>query len=149
LHKASAVAPHIQISQARERLGLSQDEVADRSGISAPEIWDIEGDDDELTCCHSPREVQQLCRVLGLRPAELFGVDIIESAVSADELVQRVHAECRSRGQSLEQFEETVGWRLSKCMEPPERLLEEMSIDGLQWLCRELHIDWRRVLLSL
>jgi hypothetical protein len=34
-------------------------------------------------------------------------------------------------------------------MEPPERLFEEMSIDGLQWLCRELGIDWHRVILSL
>ena len=30
-----------------------------------------------------------------------------------------------------------------------ESLLEDMTVDGLQWLCRELRIDWRRVLLSL
>ena len=51
-------------------------------------------------------------------------------------------------GVTLEQFEDAVGWRLSACIEPPERLLEDMTVDGLQWLCRELHIDWRRVFLS-
>ena len=25
----------------------------------------------------------------------------------------------------------------------------EAILDGLQWLCRELHIDWRRVILGL
>ena len=30
-----------------------------------------------------------------------------------------------------------------------KRLLEDMSLDGLQWLCRELGIHWHRVILSL
>lgn len=102
-----------------------------------------------LTSCHSPRDVQQLCRVVGLRPVGLFGDDITGSGVSAGELAERIHAECRSRGVTLEQFEDSVGWRLSACIEPPERLLEDMTVDGLQWLCRELHLDWRRVFLCL
>jgi hypothetical protein len=87
--------------------------------------------------------------VLGIRPIELFADDITEPRVSADELVRQIHAECRSRGVTLEQFEDAVGWRLSACIEPPERLREDMTVDGLQWLCRELRVDWRRVLLSL
>ena len=46
----------------------------------------------------------------------------------------------------VEQFEDAVGWRLSACMDPPEKVVEDLSIDGLQWLCRELRIDWRRAL---
>jgi len=145
----NSVAVHIRFRQAREQLGLSVDEVAARSGLSAPEVWDIEACEDELACCYSPSEVQGLCRVLGIRPVELFGGEVDQPAVSADELVQCIHTECRSRGITLEQFEDAVGWYLSKCMQPSERLLEGLSIDGLQWLCRELHIDWRRVLLSL
>jgi hypothetical protein len=38
---------------------------------------------------------------------------------------------------------------LTACIEPPDRLLEDMTIDGLQWLCRELGIHWHRVILSL
>lgn len=30
-----------------------------------------------------------------------------------------------------------------------KHLLEEITIQGLKWLCDELRIDWRRVLLSL
>jgi hypothetical protein len=111
--------------------------------------WHIETDDAEFTCCYSPSEAQAFCRVLGARPAELFGISGSESPISAAELVQLIHDEYRSRGISLEQFEDVVGWRLSACIEPPELLFTEMSIDGLQWLCRELRIDWHRVILSL
>jgi hypothetical protein len=63
-------------------------------------------------------------------------------------LVSRIHEECRLRGITLEQFEDIVGWRFSACLEP-ERLLDDITIDGLQWLCRELHVNWHRVILGL
>jgi transcriptional regulator with XRE-family HTH domain len=142
----NAVAPHIRFREARERLGLSPDEVAARSGVSDAGVWDIEACEGDLTRGYSPRDVQKFCRVLGIHPVELFGEEISEPAVSADELVQLIHEECRSRGVTLEQFEDAVGWRLSACIEPPERLLEDMTVDGLQWLCRELRIGWRRAM---
>ena len=145
----TTTAPHVRFREARERLGLSQEEVAARSGVSSPSVWDLEEIEGELTSCYSPRDLQQLCRVVGLRPAELFGDDITDSPVSAGQLVERIHGECRARGVTMEQFEDVVGWRLSACIDPPESLLEDITVDGLQWLCRELRIDWRRVFLSL
>ena len=130
----------------RERAGLSLDGAAREMGVSP---FHIETDDAEFTCSYSPRQAQRFCRVLRARPAELFGVASTQSAVSAVELVSRIQAECRSRGITMAQFEDAVGWRLSACIEPPERLFTDISIDGLQWLCRELHIDWHRVILSL
>jgi hypothetical protein len=93
--------------------------------------------------------VHRFSLVLGVRPIQLFGADTSEASVSADELVRLIHEQCRSRAVTLEQFEDLVGWRLRSCIEPPERLLEDITIDGLQWLCRELGIDWYRVLLDL
>jgi len=143
------VAPSKRFRELRERAGLSVDEAARRIGVQSPCIWDIESFEDEITSCYSPSEVREFCRALGARPAELFDVATIEPAVSAGELVERIHAECQRRGVTLEGFEDVVGWRLGQCMNPPERLLEDMSLDGLQWLCRELGINWHRVILSL
>ena len=146
---STVASPASRFRECRERAGLSHDDAARLMGISSPSVWDIESHDDELLSCYSPRQVHQFCRVLGVRPVELFGVEIAESPVSATELVRLIHVQCRSRSVTLEQFEDAVGWRLSACLEPPEHLLEDISIDGLQWLCRELGIDWRRVLLAL
>jgi len=142
-------APHIRFREARERAGLSAEEVAASAGIHRLDVWEIEGLDGDLTCGHSPRQLQKLCQILRIRPVDLFADSITESAISASDLVQLIHAECCSRGITLEQFEDVVEWRLTACIDPPEKLLEDMTVDGLQWLCRELHIDWRRVLLSI
>jgi transcriptional regulator with XRE-family HTH domain len=142
----TATAPHIRFREAREPLGLSPDELAAKSGVSDAGIWDIEAFEGDLTCCYSPADVRKFCRVLGIRPAELFGSEISEPPVSPRELERLIHEECRLRGVTLEQFEDAVGWRLSACIEPPERLLQDMTVDGLQWLCRELRIDWRRAI---
>jgi hypothetical protein len=125
---------------------LSHDQVAAQSGLplGASSIWDIEECERDMSN-NSPAEVRKFCHVLGIRPAELFG-ESPDPPVLAPELVSLIRKECASRRLTLEQFEDIVGWRLSACIEPPERLLEDISIDGLQWLCNELRIDWRSAL---
>lgn len=141
--------PEVRFRMFRERAGLSHDEAARLMDTSSASVWDIESYDDELSICYSPNEVRQFCRVLGIHPSELFGVETVESPVTATELVRLIHEQCLARGVALELFEDAVGWSLSACMDPSERLLEDMSIHGLQWLCRELGIHWHRVILSL
>jgi transcriptional regulator with XRE-family HTH domain len=145
----ATMSPEFRFREFRERAGLSHDEAARQMDISSPSLWDIENCEGELSACYSPSQVRQFCRVLGVRPGELFGVETEEPPVSAAQLVRLIHEQCHSRGVTLEQFEDPVGWRLSACIEPPERLLEDMTVDGLQWLCRELRIHWHRVILSL
>jgi len=145
----ASTSPEFRFREFRERAGLSRDEAAQKMGISSPSVWDIESCDDELSSCYSPHQVQKFCRVLGIHPTQLYAVESVESPLSAADLARLIREQCRSRGVTLEQFEDAVGWRLSACIAPPERLLEDMTIDGLQWLCRELGIHWHRVILSL
>jgi transcriptional regulator with XRE-family HTH domain len=145
----AAKSPATRFREFRERAGLSHDEAACQMGISSSSVWDIESIEDELSSVYSPSEVQRFSQVLGVLPIELFGANISDSPISAVELVRLIHEQCRLRSFSLEQFENTVGWRLNACIQPPEHLLEDLSIDGLQWLCRELEVDWHRVISSL
>jgi transcriptional regulator with XRE-family HTH domain len=135
-----------RLKKLRERAGLSVEEVAAKMTVSP---FHIEIPDDEFTCEYSPADARRFCEVLKARSSELFGVSTTEPPVSSSELALLIGAECRTRNVTLEQFEEVVGWRLSQCMNPPERLFDEMSLDGLRWLCRELGIHWHRVILSL
>jgi transcriptional regulator with XRE-family HTH domain len=133
----------------REGAGLSHDEAAQKMGISPPCVWDLESYEDELLTVYSPLDVQRFARVLGVRPIDFFGEESTEPPVTVDELVRLIHEECRVRKVSLEQFEDIAGWNLRQCLEPPARLLESISVDGLQDICREIHIDWRRVMMAL
>jgi transcriptional regulator with XRE-family HTH domain len=140
------VLPRIRFREARERAGLSHDQVAAQCGlpIGAPAVWDIEGCEDDLPN-YSPSEIRQLCNVLGIRPTELFG-ESSEPPLSPPGLAALIRNECQLRGLTLEQFGDVVGWDLSACIDPPEKLVENISIDGLQWLSRELRVDWRSTL---
>jgi hypothetical protein len=144
-----AIPTSTRFKELRERAGLSHDEAARRMGVQPACVWDIESFEDEITSSYSPSEMRQFCEAIGARPAELFEVATTQPAVSASELVERIKAECKRRAVTLGEFEDAVGWELAQFMEAPERLLEAMSLDGLQWLCRELGIDWHRVILSL
>lgn len=143
-------APHIRFREARERRGLSPERFAALCSLHPLDVLEIEGLEGDLETCYTPRQVQRFCEVLGIRPIDLFADTISEASVSADALVQLIYAECRSRGVTLAQFEDVIEWwSLGSILEPPEKLLESMRIGSLQQLCQELHIDWRRVLLSL
>jgi len=146
----TTIPPHIRFRVARERLGLSAHEVAARCDIQPIDVWEIEGLEGDLESCYTPRQVQKFCQALGIRPIDLFGDGISEAPVSADYLVQLIHAECQLRGVTLEQFEDVIEWRsLGSIIEPPEKLLEFIRINSLQRLCQALRIDWRRILLSI
>ena len=100
-------------------MGLSHDQVAAQSGLSigASAIWDIEACEGDLEN-YSPAEIRKLCSILGVQPVELFGGGSSEAPVSANELVQRIRDECLSRGLTLQQFEDVVGWALERLYGP-------------------------------
>jgi hypothetical protein len=146
---ATIPSPASRFREFRERSGLSHDEIARQMAISTACIRDIESVEGELSSCYSPAEAKQFCRVLRVHPRELFGIETSELPITALELVQCVHDHCRLNGITLEQFEDTVGWHLVGIIDPPDQLLQDITIDGLQWLCRELGINWQRVILGL
>lgn len=144
-----SASPAARFKAFREHSGFSQEALAAQLKLSSPCIWDIESVEGELAACYSPTQVSDFATVLGVRPVDFFGWAGSGAPVSALDLVGLIHQECDRRGVSLEQFEDAVGWRLSTCLDPPSRLLEDITVDGLQWLCRELRVDWYRVLLGL
>src|SRR5688572_30287547 len=97
--ETSPVSEHFR--ELRERAGLTREEAAERMGVSP---FHIETTDDDFTSSYSVADVKRFCDVLRARPSELFGVNTAELPVSGEELDYRIHAECRKRGVTLEQF---------------------------------------------
>lgn len=66
--------PNIRFRQARERAGLSHDQVGPQSGvpIGSSAVWDIETHEDELSSLYSPAEVRKFAALFGIHPAEFF-----------------------------------------------------------------------------
>jgi transcriptional regulator with XRE-family HTH domain len=71
LSASSGYEPHIRFREARERRGLSREEFAKLSGLHYADVCEIEEPEGDLTISHSPRKLQEFCRILGIRPAQL------------------------------------------------------------------------------
>lgn len=145
----AAVSTSNRFRVARERAGLSIAETATRAGISEPCVWDLEIHDDELMTVYSPAYLQRFASVLGVAPRELAGTDDRDAPISAGELATAIREHCRVRGITLDEFGDAAGWDVSKSVDTPQVLLNDISIDGIRDICRELGIDWQRFISGL
>ncbi len=146
------MTPGQRFRQLREKKHLLLDDIVQNCGISSigtSSIRDLESHDGDMEDCYSPVQLAKFCRVLGVRAVDVFAPDFAESSISAETVVDLIRSECATRKILVEEFEAIVGWRLVEVLEQPQTLLEDMTIAGLQWLCKELRIDWIRVIATL
>jgi hypothetical protein len=118
-------------------------------GISPASLWDIECVDGELTVHYSLAQIRHFSQVLGVRPRDLLGIESQAAAITVSELTSIIREHCRSRHLTVKAFEDSSGWSVAQSLEQPERFLHEYSIDGIQDICRELEVDWERLVLGL
>ena len=133
------MGPNQIITQARERLGLSPQELGEAIGIS--HTWDLEAYEDDLSLTLSLAEVSRLCQVLNLTPSELFEQLPPERTIAPSDLRDSVVEDCHRRGWTMEQFGDEVGWEMQGLIENPAEYLSNLNADGLQDICRQLGIN--------
>ena len=133
------MAPNKIITQARERLGLSPQELGEAIGIS--HTWDLEAYEDDFSLTLSLTEVSRLCEVLHLTPSELFEQSPLERTITPSDLRDFVVADCHRREWTIEKFGDEVGWEMQGLIENPVEYLANLNVDGLQDICRHLGIN--------
>ena len=42
-----------------------------------------------------------------------------------------------------------AGWYVAESLTAPQKFLQDYTIDGIQDICRELEVDWKRVIIGL
>ncbi len=134
---------------ARERAGLSIADTAARAGIFESCVWDLESHNDELMSVYCAADLQRFAGVLSIAPWELVDAEGRDEPISADELAAAILGHCRVRKVTLEDFGDAVSWDVSKVVNTPQLLLSDISLDGIQDICRELGVDWRRFISGL
>jgi transcriptional regulator with XRE-family HTH domain len=145
----SVFSTSTRFRNARERAGLSVAETAARAGVPEACVWDLESYDDELMTAYSAADLRRFAAVLSVAPRELLGTDDRGAPVSPDELALAIRAHCQARGMTSDAFGEAAGWDVSKAVNSPQMLLTDFSIDGVRDICRELGIQWQRIISGL
>jgi transcriptional regulator with XRE-family HTH domain len=141
-----------KLKRAREKKGWSIDEAATQ--ISAAGItnrnsyYDLEQIDGEIASNYSLNEITRICSLLNTHPRDLFFEEMLP-ALAIEEVVSKIREYCVKKKISIAQFEDAVGWRVESCLSKPNTALKEWNLVCLQDICRELQVDWRRVISGL
>ena len=134
--------------EARERLGLSEADVAARLGIRPSEYWDIERYDSEAFDVFDVELLTRLSSVLGMSlDALLFGSNDAHpiSRTPYRVVVERLLAAAAREGLTIEQLSDRVGWDLTAAS-ADHAALGQLPVSGLRDVCRAAGVDWVTVL---
>ena len=138
----------VRFREARERLGLSPKEAAERMAVALGALRDIECIADELMI-YSPAQIQKFCEVLAINPRDLLGIESTAAPITPTELVALIREHCRAHGMTIGQFEDASGWTLAHTMEQPAQFLHDYNMEAFREICGGLGVDWQRFVLSL
>lgn len=133
---------------AREALGLSQADVAERWGQPTSMYWDLEFHDSEAFDVVSVRELIQLASILRVSVFYLLFGDEPPAAmpsISYSELGRRVRERMETDGLSIDQMGDIVNVELGEYLHEPGRLAD-LPIAGLRPICRAVGVDWAAML---
>ena len=146
---SSSASYSVRFREARERAKISERDAADRMEISIASLGDRESYDNELCSVYSPTDIQRFSRVFAIKPTELLGVETVEAAILPEDIARLIREHCQSHSLSVEQFEDAAGWYVAENLTALQKFLQDYTIDGIQDICRELEVDWKRVIIGL
>ena len=139
-----------RILGARQRLGLTQNEVAARWGLPPSLYWDLELYDVEAFTVPSIGELTRLAVALETPLAVLlFGEEapVGLETPSVSEVVELVRGRLERAGDTVETLGQAVGWDLEPILARPEALADYCVV-GLRDICKAVGVDWVGVLLA-
>lgn len=131
------------IRRARMFCAKSEAEVASEAGINLPSYYDLEAVEDEITNAISLGQLQLLSVALKTPLRVLFGDNEppAHDSVSWVDLVQQIHRLIQARRETVEEFENRVGYEMRSALADPRRI-SEWNVDCLRAVCAELGINW-------
>ena len=139
--------PCDRIRAARERLGLTPEEVASTIGLSALWYYHLEADPDEVFSNLSLRHLQRLGQALGLEPTNIL-VDNAKpptQRIEFRDVVVRLQRRMELEGFDAETLGKHLGWQIGGALADPEELWH-FNVAGLRDVCQGVGVDWLAVL---
>ena len=137
-----------RFTDAREALGLSQAEVAERWGEPLSMYWDLEFHDSEAFDVISVQDLITLSSILQVTVNYLlFGEEPSSPIVpvSYSVIVQRLREKMAADKLSVDEMGDIVNLELREYLQEPERL-GELPIAAVRAICQAVGVDWAAML---
>jgi hypothetical protein len=137
-----------RFTRAREALGLSQADVAERWHQPPSMYWDLEFHDNEAFDVISVDDLVNLAKILQVTPDYLlFGEEPPSpvAPVSYSEIVRRLREKMEAENLSVDRIGDIVNVEIREYLQEPERL-GELPIFLLRGICNVVDVDWAATL---
>lgn len=138
----------VKIRQLRLAVGRSEKEMAESIGINLPSYYDLESYDEEVIDCLSLKELKQMCEVLKIAPVDLLSDAAKNNSrlnhLSFTEFTEMVKKHIESKGITVSEFEDRVGWEIEELLNHPESVWQR-NVQFLKDTCSVLGVDWLSV----
>lgn len=132
------------VKQLREQFDRRPADLAEAAGINLPSYYDLEGNQDELEAAVPVRSVAKLAKELRVKPSAFYG-GFSSDQMSVSELAVRVREHLARSAESLEGFEERIGWSVGDALADPD-MFRECCADELRDICNGISVSWFDVL---
>jgi hypothetical protein len=127
----------------REAAGATPQGIATTVGISVPDYYDLETDEDELYMCIPLAKLRAITRHLGVHARELFVEDSSgsQAPINFDSLAEKAKQQLRTNEVTVSDFEDKVGWQLVDSLADPQAAWG-WNVDCLRDVCGALELNW-------
>jgi transcriptional regulator with XRE-family HTH domain len=137
-----------RLRRLREKVGKSPAELASEAGLSAAAYYDLEVGHDWYTAV-CLKDLDQLAKAVGATFGELLSGRRVDDSeqVKPEQLRSRLQSLLRSKGRSVEDFENQLGWEINSFLENPASS-EKWNVDCLRAVCNQVGVKWYAFSLS-
>jgi transcriptional regulator with XRE-family HTH domain len=137
-----------RLRMARERAGLTPEELAERIGITTAWYHDLEGHPGDVSTTLSLAQLRDLASALELDLRHLLlgeEAPLLAIGLSAGDVVERLRQEVAASGKSPEELGAQIGWDVDPLLRAPESIWE-LNLDGLRDVCAFVGVNWTALL---
>ena len=139
---------NVRLKRARELRGKSPEEIASIVGMSALNYRDLEDFPGDITTGLSLSQLAKLASALAIRTDLLFeDIPSDESNITREHLSSIIAQFLSDTGTAVTDFEDRTGFIITPALNDASEILN-WNLDCLRCVCREIGIDWTRVLRS-
>ena len=140
---------YTRLRELRERLDLSENEVASYTGISLAHYFDIEAISGNLYTTLTLAEVERLSHKLGcILPTIIIDscpIILGKTHFSSLNILSEIEGFLHKNHMSAEAFENICGWKISDALSSPQKVFE-WNLDCLRDIGTSLGVSWDRFL---
>lgn len=140
-----------RIKEARIKVGLTTEYVADKMKLNIEAYDDLESYSDEAFMSISLKELKILSKLLSVQPIDLVVNEpqkFNETRITVEILIERIKNSIIENSETVDEFCDRAGWDITSVLNNAESIWSDWNLDQLRDISSMVDVNWKNVLIS-